>query len=102
MPLQLFVFLLKFEDYMLPCMNKKLFGFECPGCGLQRAVALLIKGDFVGAFQMYPAIYTLISLVAVLLLNRVFSFKHYNTLVITLSIASVFLIITNYIIKLFH
>lgn len=102
MPPQLIVFFLKFEDYMLPCMNKKLFGVECPGCGLQRAVALLIKGDFVGAFQMYPAIYPLILLTAVLITNRFLNIKYYNTLVITLSIASVFLIITNYIIKLFH
>ena len=47
------------EDYMLPCFTKKLLGFECMGCGLQRAAALLIKGQFADAFLMYPAIYTL-------------------------------------------
>lgn len=102
MQVQLFVFFLKIEDFMLPCMNKKLFGIECPGCGLQRSVMLLLKGDFVGAFHMYPAIYPLIFLTAVLITNRFLNIKYYNTLVITLSIASVFLIITNYIIKLFH
>ena len=45
------------ENYMLPCWSKTLFGVECLGCGLQRAFLLLLKGDFIGAFQMYPAIY---------------------------------------------
>ncbi|MFA7446524.1 MAG: DUF2752 domain-containing protein, partial [Flavobacteriaceae bacterium] len=44
------------EDYMLPCMNKKLFGIDCMGCGIQRSVALLLRGEFVEAFYMYPAI----------------------------------------------
>ena len=38
------VFLAKgIEEYMLPCLNKKLFGFECLGCGLQRSIVLLFK-----------------------------------------------------------
>jgi hypothetical protein len=43
------------EDYMIPCMNKKLFGVECMGCGTQRALVLLLKGDFVAAFHMFPS-----------------------------------------------
>ena len=46
------------EQYMLPCLFKTLFGFECLGCGFQRAVFLLFRGDFLGAFKMYPAVYT--------------------------------------------
>ena len=47
---------------MLPCMSKKLFGVECLGCGTQRALILLLKGEFVEAFKMYPPIYTLVIL----------------------------------------
>lgn len=50
------------KDYMLPCLNKKLFGVECPGCGLQRAASLLLHGEFTAAFKMYPAIYPMILL----------------------------------------
>jgi Protein of unknown function (DUF2752) len=28
----------------IPCVWKNLFGFECPGCGLSRAGALLLRG----------------------------------------------------------
>lgn len=47
------------EEYMLPCLNKQLFGIDCLGCGIQRATVLLFKGEYVAAFHMYPAIYTL-------------------------------------------
>lgn len=90
------------QDYMVPCMNKKLFGFECPGCGLQRSLVLLLEGDFMGALQMYPAIYTLLPLALILVLNRFTNIRYYNSLIIGLSITSVVLILTNYIYKLTH
>ncbi|MEO0571350.1 MAG: DUF2752 domain-containing protein, partial [Bacteroidota bacterium] len=48
------------QDYMLPCATKQFLGFDCPGCGLQRSVLLLLQGDLIGAFYMYPAIFALI------------------------------------------
>lgn len=33
----------------IPCLWKALFGFECPGCGLSRAGALLVRGRFAEA-----------------------------------------------------
>lgn len=30
----------------VPCLWRTLFGFECPGCGLSRAGALLLRGRF--------------------------------------------------------
>lgn len=90
------------QDHMLPCATKQILGFDCPGCGFQRAVWLLFDGDLVGAFQMYPAIFTLIPLAIVLILNKFVSFKQANTLIIGLSISSVALILINYIIKLIH
>jgi hypothetical protein len=43
---------------MIPCLFKTLFGIECLGCGFQRSVFLLFKGEFWEAFKMYPAVYT--------------------------------------------
>jgi len=61
---------------MLPCLNKKLFGVDCMGCGLQRAIALIFQGEFVAAFQMYPAVYGLITLFLYVGLNIFFKFKN--------------------------
>lgn len=46
------------EKFMLPCLFKTLFGFECLGCGFQRSLFLLFESDFFDAFKMYPPLYT--------------------------------------------
>lgn len=74
---------------------------DCPGCGLQRSVAFLFEGDFVAAFQMYPAIFTMIPLFGFLLADYFFKIKYANKIIIALMISSVFLILTNYILKFF-
>lgn len=90
------------DEYMLPCLNKKYLGFECMGCGLQRSVSLLLKGEFVEAFFMYPAIYPLLLLFGVLVTNQFFSFKYANKSIIFLAILTVATIIISYAIKLLH
>lgn len=90
------------EDYMLPCLNKKLFGFDCMGCGMQRSVSLIFHGDFIGAFYMYPAIYTLLPLFIYIGLNFLFKFKNSNKVITTLSVLTVAIIICSYIFKLTH
>ena len=93
-------FFLNVEDYMLPCLNKKLFGTECMGCGLQRATALFFQGEFVAAFKMYPAIYPLGLLILFLLLNSFFKIKYSNKITILLTILTVGTILGNYAYKM--
>lgn len=97
--MQLPYFMVSLEDYMLPCLNKKLFGIECPGCGAQRAISFLLKGDFIDAFTMYPAIFTIIPLLGFLLVDSFFTIKYSNKIIITLMVSSVILILGNYILK---
>ncbi|MFT4612712.1 MAG: hypothetical protein ACI8QQ_001537 [Psychroserpens sp.] len=89
------------EDYMLPCLNKKLLGLDCMGCGMQRSIALILNGDFIAAFQMYPAIYSLIALVSVIFLNYFKNFKHAYKIIIILAILNAILILGNFIYKTF-
>lgn len=88
------------EEYMLPCLNKKYLGFECMGCGIQRSISLLFKGQFTDAFFMYPAIYPLLALLAFLVVNQFISFKYANKSIIFLAILTVATIIVSYIIKM--
>lgn len=90
------------QDYMLPCASKQIFGFDCPGCGLQRSILLLFQGEFLAAFKMYPAIYPLLALAGVILLNKIIGLKYATQLIMTLSISSVVLILINFFIKLIH
>lgn len=87
------------DDFMLPCLNKKLFGFECMGCGLQRSIKFLFQGHFIEAFKMYPAIFTLIPLAIVIAASFFIKFKYSNKIINGLAIASVLIIIISFIIK---
>lgn len=87
------------EDFMLPCFSKKIFGIDCPGCGIQRSISLLLEGDFVAAFKMYPAIFSLLLLFFFLLLDNFYKIKFSNKIIITLTSITVVLILTNYILK---
>ena len=88
------------NEYMLPCLNKKYLGFECMGCGIQRSISLLFKGEFIEAFHMYPAIYPLIALLGFLMLNQFTNLKFANKGVIFLAILTVATIIISYTIKM--
>ena len=99
--MQLAIVLLAIEDYLLPCMSKQLLGMDCPGCGLQRAVVFLVQGEFLAAFKMYPAIYSILLLFGFLSLDFFFKIKYANKIIIFLMISSVVLILTNFILKFF-
>jgi len=91
---------LKIDDYMLPCINKKLFGFDCMGCGIQRSIAFILKGEFLSAFKMYPAIYTLLLLFIFILISFKFKIKKSNTIILALFFINAILITGNFIIKI--
>lgn len=88
------------DNYMLPCLNKKLFGFECMGCGGQRAFYLFIQGEFVEAFKTYPAIFFLMPLFVVIIISIFYKFKYYNKIISVLAILSIVTLLISYIYKL--
>lgn len=89
------------EEYMLPCLSKKFLGIECFGCGTQRALVLLLKGEFADAFNMFPAIYTLIPFLLVLGLNFVDKTRNYHKFIVTLGITNAIVMVASYFIKHF-
>ena len=84
------------EEYMIPCMNKKIFGVECFGCGTQRSLALLLKGDFVGAFNMYPAIFTTLLFFVVVGLHFIDKSRNYHKAIISLAVINAIIMVVSY------
>lgn len=80
--------------------QQKAFGIDCMGCGFQRAFSLLLKGDFIAAFQMYPAIYTLLLLGLFLIAGLFVKFKYSEKIKIGLVILNLLIIVVSYIIKI--
>ncbi|MBZ0327449.1 MAG: DUF2752 domain-containing protein [Altibacter sp.] len=85
---------------MLECTNKKIFGVECIGCGIQRATALLFKGEFIAAFKMYPAIYPLFILLLLVIFNFFVKFKYAFQIKVILLFITVAIMIGSYVVKM--
>ena len=90
------------DKYMLPCISKQLFGIDCPGCGFQRSIALLLQGDFEASFLMYPGLMPMFALFGFLALNRFVSFRRANTIIILLAGTTVLTILGNFFIKIIN
>jgi len=89
------------EKNMLSCQWKEQFDVECMGCGMQRSIIHLLKGEFVEAFYMYPAIYTLITMFSFLILHLKFSFKNGHRILLYLFITNIVIMLSNYFFKIF-
>ena len=89
------------EQFMLPCLNKQLFGIDCLGCGMQRSASLIIQGEFAAAYNMYPAIYSLILLFGFIFINAFKNFKHGNKIILILAVLNAIIMIISYTLKIF-
>lgn len=52
--------------WMPKCPVHLLTGFDCPGCGSQRALHALLHGDFAGAFRANALLFLIIPVVMVM------------------------------------
>ena len=89
------------ENYMLPCFNKKLFGIDCLGCGMQRSLVYIAKGEFLEAFKMYPAIYTILLFFILVLYNFFSKRKIKPKIIYSLAVLNISIIIISYIFKMY-
>lgn len=88
-------------QHLFTCPFKQHFGFDCPGCGFQRSVLALLKGDFILSFKLYPATIPLICLVVFTLLHLKTNFQFgAKAIKIAFSFIAV-LVLINYIYKIY-
>ncbi|QED36759.1 DUF2752 domain-containing protein [Antarcticibacterium arcticum] len=88
------------EDLLLPCLNKELFGMDCYGCGGQRALLMVFKGNFKAAFNLFPAIYPILVLLGFVFLNLFVKFKFDYIIKISLILFTAGIILISYIFKI--
>ncbi|WP_317043477.1 DUF2752 domain-containing protein [Flavobacterium defluvii] len=87
---------------MIPCLFKKLFGFECLGCGFQRSLFLLFQGEFSAAFKMYPAVYTTLLFLVLLLFYFFNKSKNYKNIIWKAAALNIFFMCAGYYLKHFY
>lgn len=64
------------ERNMLACPSKKWLHMECPGCGLQRSIIALFRGDIRTSLSLYPATIPMLVLIALVALHVKFDFRN--------------------------
>lgn len=90
------------EEYMAPCLSKKLFGIDCFGCGIQRSFVLLIQGEFEAAFYMYPAIYSMLLFFTIIGLQLLQKNRNYHPWIVFLGIITAIIMVVSYFYKLLY
>jgi len=88
------------EKRQLPCFYKSLFGIDCPGCGMQRALIALLRGDLLGSLRIYPALIPTMIMLVVLAVHVFFHLKNGAKILVWLFIFNAVIIVFSYIYKL--
>ena len=79
------VILLLFWGLGIPCLFKHFFKIPCPGCGMSRALFLVLKGDFVKAFEAHPMFWSMpILYIFFILDSKILKNKVLNWIILTL------------------
>lgn len=89
------------ENHLLTCPFKHLTGLDCPGCGAQRSVIALLRGDLMTSFKLYPATLPIIGLLIFSAVHLKFELKNGAFFIKFLYIVVTLIIVINYIYKVF-
>jgi hypothetical protein len=90
------------QAHLIPCPFKYVTGIDCPGCGFQRSVIALVKGDMHQSFLLYPATIPLLLFFAYGIADRFFHLDTQKEIVKKTSFMIVgTIILVSYIIKMY-
>jgi len=87
------------ENNMLGCPARELTGFDCPGCGFQRAFIALVRGELWQSLKLYPPLIPFLSTWLLLFAHLLFRFRHGARWIKYLFIATASLILINFVVK---
>lgn len=85
------------ESHQQSCSFRDHFGVVCPGCGLQRSIIELMKGNLFGSISLYPALIPILTMFAFLALHLAFRFRNGAFILKIMFIVNISLISLNYL-----
>lgn len=90
------------EQHMISCPSKRYLHIECPGCGLQRSIIALMRGNMGESLHYYPATIPLIILFGYTTAHLLFKFKQGATFIKWMQIFSASLILLSFLYKIIY
>ena len=89
------------EQNMSECIYHKYFGVQCFGCGFQRSLVELLRGNFYESLILYPALIPILLSVILIFVQLVFKLPK-GILYLKISFIFTFvIIILSYLYKVF-
>jgi len=85
---------------VFPCAYKNLFGIDCPACGTQRSLALLVRGDLAESFHMYPPLIPVLLIITGWLFYLVYPGRIKTGVLKKLTGGVLFMVMVNYLLHL--
>lgn len=90
------------EKHQMACSVKSHLGIECPGCGTQRSLIALFRGDILASIQQHPGVILFIITLLIVAVQIIFKFKNGGTVAMWFFIGTVAVTMINYILKMTH
>ena len=90
------------ESHQGTCSFREHAGIDCPGCGLQRSILALLRGDLVESILLFPALLPLMAMFIFLGIHLFFKLKHGAFVLKVFYISNISIILLNYIYKLIN
>ena len=88
------------ESHQSACPFREHAGIDCPGCGLQRSISALLRGELVESIMQFPALLPLAAMFIFLGIHLAFRLKHGALILKIFYISNISIIVLNYIHKL--
>ncbi len=88
------------ENHFMACPYRAISGIDCPGCGMQRSLIELLKGNVLESLQLYPALLPTIFTLLFTSLHLIFKFNNGASVIKYSFIGTTLIVLINYFMKM--
>jgi len=88
------------ERNLFSCTIKSLTGYECPGCGMQRAFIALLRGELVDSFSYNASLLPFLITIIFTISHLIFGYKNGARMIVVLFSSTVAVMVGQFVVKL--
>jgi len=88
------------EHNAMACYYHKYLGVQCPGCGMQRSMAEMLRGNFAASIELFPALIPVIFMVIFLFAHLFIRFRNGAAILTYTFIANATIIMATWVVRM--